>query len=75
LQWGRDVTGTSLLRNLSIRRRPVGIGDGTANVEFLTQAFAAIIRQKHFAIRKALRLVTARVTVLLLYISNGIGNP
>ena len=65
---------TSLLHNLSIRRRRVGIGDGTANVEFLAQALAAVIRQKHFAVRKSFSLVTAGVAVLLLYLPNGFGN-
>ncbi len=66
---------TSLLLNSSISRRRVGIGDWTANVEFLAQALAAIIRQKHLAKSETLRLVAAGVAVLLLYLSNGIGNP
>ena len=65
---------TSSLHNLSIRRRRVGIGDGTAYVKFLAQALAAIVRQKHFAKSEPLRLVTAGVAVLFLYLSNGIGN-
>ena len=57
-----------------IRRRRVGIADGTANAKFLTQALAAVVRRNRFAKRKALRLAAARIAMLLLHVSNGIGN-